>query len=512
MPELLPDHHAATAPDKPAVVMTGSGESVTYGDLVGRSRQLAQFFASRGYSTGTHLAILLPNDARYFEIVFAGLRSGFYVTPINWHLGTGEAGYIIENCDAEILITSSAFAEVIAGMSGDLDKVTTRLTIDGGIDGFELYDDVLSGQPNEPLANETEGAFMLYSSGTTGRPKGVLPPLSGAPFGTGSPIDMLTAGFYGMGTHSRYLCPAPLYHAAPLYWSCSALRLGGTVYVMERFEAGAALDAIGTYSIDIGQFVPTHFVRMLKLDDERRAGANVSSMKTAVHAAAPCPDEVKRAMLEWWGPVIYEYYSGSEGNGFFAIGPDEWLEHPGSVGRPLIGIPHIVDDDGAEVAAGEVGQIWFEGPSRFEYHKDPEKTASVFDARGWSTLGDIGYLDGDGYLYLTDRVSHMIISGGVNIYPQEVEDVLTLHPAVADVAVIGVPDPEMGEQVKAVVQAADPDQAGADLAEELIGYCRQSLAGYKCPRSVDFVDELPRLPTGKLLKRTLRDRYENNAD
>jgi fatty-acyl-CoA synthase len=312
---------------------------------------------------------------------------------------------------------------------------------------------------------------------------------------------------YGFSPETVYLCPAPLYHAAPLGWSTTAQRLGATVIVMEKFDPKRALELIEQYRVTHAQFVPTHFVRMLKLSDEERSAHDVSSLKMVVHAAAPCPVDVKRQMIDWFGPIINEYYAGSEGNGFCAIGTEQWLSHPGSVGLPMLGKLHIVDDDGNELPTHEAGQVWFESDLKFEYHNDPEKTANAYNEQGWSSLGDIGFLDDDGYLYLTDRASHMIISGGVNIYPQEVENELTMHPAVSDVAVIGVPNTDLGEEVKAVVIAADPNAASPELAAELIAFCRSRLANYKCPVSVDFVDELPRLPTGKLLKRELRQQY-----
>jgi fatty-acyl-CoA synthase len=311
-----------------------------------------------------------------------------------------------------------------------------------------------------------------------------------------------------MTDETVYLSPAPLYHAAPLTWSTGALRLGATVVTMERFDPEATLALIDEHHVTHAQFVPTHFIRMLKLDPEVRERYDVSSLQVAVHAAAPCPVEVKQQMFDWWGPVIHEYYAGSEGIGFCAAPPDEWLAHPGTVGKPLFGVVHILDEAGNELDTGEVGQIWFESDRKFEYHNDPEKTANAFNEHGYGTLGDVGYVDADGYLYLTDRVSHMIISGGVNIYPQEVENLLAIHPDVDDVAVIGVPHPEMGEEVKAVIVADDPTRVGDELATQLIEHCRAHLAHYKCPRSIDFVDELPRNPTGKLLKRQLRDRYE----
>jgi acyl-CoA synthetase (AMP-forming)/AMP-acid ligase II len=502
-----PGVHASQRPDAPAVVMGDDRTVVTFRELESRANRLAHLLRSRGLRQGDHLAVLLENSPRYFEVVWAGLRAGLYVTPINWHLGPDETGYIIEDCEADALVTSSAFADLVGKLDPYLAKVATRLAVDGGIANFEPYDDAVAGQPGKPIPDESEGAYMFYSSGTTGRPKGIKPPLLSLPFGTGSMLEPMLTHLYGVDDTAVYLCPAPLYHAAPIGWSIAVQRLGGTVVVMERFDAEQALALIERERVTHVQFVPTHFVRMLKLPADVRARYDVSSLRSVVHAAAPCSVEVKEQMLDWLGPKIHEYYSGSEGSGFCAIGPDEWRAHPGSVGRPMIGTVHIVGEDGVEQPAGEVGQIWFESPAVFEYHNDPEKTAEAFNEHGWSTLGDVGYVDADGYVYLTDRVSHMIISGGVNIYPQEIENVLALHPAVADVAVIGVPDAEMGESVKAVVQAADPSAASEELGQELIGYCRERLAGFKCPRSVDFVDELPRLPTGKLLKRVLRDEY-----
>ncbi len=502
-----PGHHAARRPDHPAVVMAGSGDTVTYAELEAASNRLAHLLRSRGLQAGAHVAVLLPNHPRYFEVVWACLRSGLYITPINWHLGPEEAGYIVEDCDAEALVVSAELAPVVSQLDEHLGRVHTRLVLEGELPDFTPLDEAVADQPSTPVDDEVEGSYMFYSSGTTGRPKGIKPPLSGNPFGTGGALELLLGGMYGFDEDSRYLCPAPLYHAAPLGWSMAAQRLGGTVVVMERFDPEGALSAIAEHRITKAQFVPTHFVRMLKLPEEQRRRHDTSSLQTVIHAAAPCPVEVKRQMLEWWGPIIHEYYAGSEGNGFCAIGPEEWLAHPGSVGTPVMGVVHILDEGGTELGPGEPGQIWFESPARFEYHKDPAKTAGAFNEAGWSSLGDVGYLDEDGFLHLTDRISHMIISGGVNIYPQEVENLLTMHPAVADVAVIGVPDDEMGEQVKAVVQPTDPDADTEALEQELITYCREHLAHYKCPRTVDFRDSLPRLPTGKLLKRQLRDEY-----
>ena len=491
-----------------AVIMAGSGEQLSFAELDDRSRRLANAFADAGLERGDHVAILMENNIRYPEVVFAALRSGLYITPINRHLTAEEAGYIIDDCGARALVTSRSLGELAASLGDQLDGLALHLMVDGVVEGYDSYEDTIAAkQPDRP-DHEPEGSLMFYSSGTTGRPKGILPELSESDFGSGAnPLMGLLQLAYGMTEESIYLCPAPLYHAAPLGWSLAVLQMGGTVVVMERFDPAETLRHIEQHRISHAQFVPTHFVRMLKLDPEVREQADLSSLQMVVHAAAPCPVEVKQQMMEWWGPIIHEYYAGSEGNGFCAVGPEEWLAHPGTVGKPLIGVVHILDEEGNELEAGQAGQIWFESDRRFEYHNDPAKTADAFNDRGWSSLGDVGYLDDDGYLYLTDRISHMIISGGVNIYPQEVENLLTLHPDVVDVAVIGVANPDMGEEVKAVVIPRQGAGDVADLEQQLIAYCRERLSHYKCPKTVDFVEELPRTPTGKLQKRKLRDQY-----
>jgi len=488
--------------------MADSGAVVSYQELDERSRRLAQLLRAGGLKPGDHIAVLLENHPRYFEVFWGAQRAGLYTTPVNWHLKADEAGYIVDDCGATALVTSSALRPIAKELEPHLSAVTIRLMIDGALDGYEPYEDAIAGFPAQPLDDEVEGMFMFYSSGTTGRPKGIKPPLAGEPFGSGgSALIMLIQRLYGFSPKTVYLCPAPLYHAAPLGWSTAAQRLGATVIVMERFDPVRVLELIEKHRVTHAQFVPTHFIRMLKLSDEERNAHDLSSLRMVVHAAAPCPVEVKQRMIEWLGPIVNEYYAGSEGNGFCAISTEQWLEHPGSVGIPVMGKIHILDEGGSELPTGGVGQVWFESETRFEYHNDPVKTAEAFNDRGWSSLGDIGYVDENGYLYLTDRASHMIISGGVNIYPQEVENELALHPSVTDVAVIGVPNVEMGEEVKAVVIAADARAAGPQLEAELLAYCRSRLAHYKCPVSVDFVEVLPRLPTGKLLKRELRKRY-----
>ena len=499
---------ARRTPDLAAIVMGSNGEIVTYRQLDERSNRLAQLFRDRGLAPGDSFAIFMENNVRYLEITWAAQRAGLYCTPINSHLTAPEVQYIVDDCEARVLVSSKRLAEVVGRISPEATpRVESRLMVDGVIDGWESYEDAVAEYPPEPIADECEGGFAFYSSGTTGRPKGIVRPLSFAPMGEGP--NPLTAFFQwcGFGEGSVYLSPAPLYHAAPIAWSMEIHRIAGTVVLMERFDAEQALALIERYGVTCGQFVPTMFIRMLKLPEDMRSRYDVSSLRSVVHAAAPCPVDVKQQMMEWWGPIIFEYYSSSEGAGATFVTPEEWLARPGTVGKAMAGAAHVLDDDGNEVPVGEAGTLWFEGPLGFEYRNDPAKTAEAVNAHGYKTVGDIGYLDDEGYLYLTDRKAHMIISGGVNIYPQEAENVLVMHPKVADVAVIGVPDDDLGEQVKAVVQPMRWDDAGPDLEAELIEYCRANLAAYKCPRTIDFEQELPRLDTGKLYKRQLRDRY-----
>ena len=493
--------HAAADPDKVAVVMGGSGATRTYGELAEASQRLALVLRERGLQTGDHLAVLLENQLEFYDVVWAAMRTGLYVTPINWHLTAAEAGYIVRDCDAIALFATSHLAPVITAMGDDLAAVATRISVDGELPGFERYADVVRDIEPTDVPDEREGGWMFYSSGTTGQPKGILPPLAEVDLGAASFLTRLLGGLFGFTRDTVYLSPAPLYHAAPAGWTVGTQRLGGTAVVMEHFDPHDFLAAVERHRVTHTQLVPTHMIRLLKLTEEERSRYDLSSLQMVVHAAAPCPVEVKQQFLDWLGPIVHEFYSGSEGAGFCYISPQEWLAHPGSVGKSMTGAIHVLDDDGNELPVGEEGEIWFETSRTFEYHRDPEKTKTVWDPRGWSWLGDVGRVDEDGYLYLTDRASHMIISGGVNIYPREVEDVLVMHPAVADVAVVGTPDPDMGEQVTAFIQLSPDENTSED---ELIAYCRDRLSHFKCPRSVRFVDELPRLPTGKLLKRLLR--------
>lgn len=493
--------HAAADPDRVAVILAGTGEVRTYGQIDAVATRSARLLRARGLGVGDHLALLVENQAEFFDVAWAANRAGLYVTPINWHLSAAEAGYIVGDCDATALVASARLASVVDEIApADLAAVTTRLSVDGPIDGFEPLSEALADVEVGPVPDEHDGMWMFYSSGTTGKPKGVVPPLGPAALGAPSFVTMMLGGLFGFDASTVYLSPAPLYHAAPAGWSIGTHRLGGTVVVMDHFDARGLLAAVEQFRVTHLQLVPTHMIRLLDLPEAERARFDLSSLRMVVHAAAPCPVEVKRAFIEWVGPIVHEYYSGTEGSGFCRIGPEEWLAHPGSVGRSISGAIHIVGPDGEELPVGTEGEVWFETNRRFEYHKDAEKTAGAWNEHGWSWLGDLGRVDDEGYLYLTDRAGNLIISGGVNISPRETEDVLIGHPAVADVAVVGTPHPEMGEQVTAYVQLAPGTTATSD---ELVVWCRDRLTHFKCPREVRFVEELPRLPTGKLLKRLL---------
>ena len=524
-----PGVHAQHSGDKPAVIMVRAdgetGATLSYAELDARANQLAHLFRDCGLDRGDHVALFMENQIRYMEVVWAAFRSGLYVTCINSYLTAPEVAYIVDDCDARLVISSSAKGTVCSEIDTQSTPAVERWLMVGGTvsgagdEGFqsaphwESYENAISSLPTTPIADPSPGLAMLYSSGTTGRPKGIKRALPAFAIEEMDPRTLASmVGNFGYRPDMVYLSPAPMYHAAPLAFSHPVHRIGGTLVMMEKFDASNALRAIEEHGVTHSQWVPTMFVRMLKLSPEQRTAFDLSSLEVAIHAAAPCPVPVKQAMIEWWGPKLLEYYAGTEGNGATFINSHDWLAHPGSVGRASAGMIHITDPDGNDLPAGEEGGVYFSGGLPFEYHKSPEKTAESTLPHGRTTLGDIGYLDNDGYLYLTDRKAHMIISGGVNIYPREIEDLLIAHPKVADVAVFGVPDPDMGEQVKAVVQPASDVEASDDLAAELLRFTRERLAGYKCPKSIDFESELPRLPTGKLYKRLLRDRYWGTTD
>ncbi|MEV5976550.1 acyl-CoA synthetase [Streptomyces sp. NPDC052114] len=494
-------------PARPAVVTADGTRTLSYGQLEERSLRLADHLRAAGLRRGDHLALLCHNDPRALEVYWAALRSGLHLTAVNHHVSADEAAYIVRDCGAEALILSGSLAEMGARVRELADGPPHVLGLDDG-----TYDKALDAASAVPPHHQPLGTDMLYSSGTTGRPKGVRPVLpEGDVREQPTTYTVVFQAMYGFGEDTVYLCPAPIYHAAPLRFCGVVTALGGTVILMESFDAEQALAAVERHRVTHSQWVPTMFVRMLKLPAEVRARYDTSSMKIAIHAAAPCPVEVKRRMMEWWGPVLYEYYSSTEGNGITFISPEEWLRKPGSVGRDgFLGNLRICDEEGRVLPAGETGTVYFERDEMpFRYHGDEDRTRAARHPvhPNWTTTGDIGHVDEDGYLFLTDRKAFMIISGGVNVYPQEAEDVLVLHPAVADVAVVGVPDAEMGEAVKAVVQVEPGITPGPELARELIDFTRERLSHYKAPRTVDFTDRLPRTPTGKLAKARLREAY-----
>ena len=501
---------AVAHPDKPAIIMGSSGETVTFGEYEARSNRVAHLLRDAGLRRGDHIAVLIENSAQLLEIEGGAERTGLYYTLINTYLGAEEVAYVVANSRAKVLFSSAARREVAEAAAAKCPGLGRLLMTGPGPHpaGWEPYDAVVSGYPAVPVPDESLGAAMLYSSGTTGQPKGILRELPAAGPGEPLPVMAFVRAMFGFREGMTYLSPAPLYHSAPQASVSAALRLGCTAVVMEHFDPEQWLALVERYRVTHCQMVPVMFNRLLRLPEDVRARYDTSSLECIVHAAAPCPVHVKRAMIDWLGPIITEYYGATEANGFTFCDTADWLAHPGTVGRPILGELHILDSEGRECPPGTDGTIWFRGATAFEYFEDPVKTAESRSGDGTaSAVGDIGHVDADGYLYLTDRKSYMIISGGVNIYPQETENILSAHPAVHDVAVIGVPNEDLGEEVKAVVQLADPAAAGPGLAEELIAYCRDRLAHFKCPRTVDFVPELPRSDTGKLYKRLLRDAY-----
>ncbi|MBU6406672.1 MAG: acyl-CoA synthetase [Alphaproteobacteria bacterium] len=508
-----PRAHAAANPEKPLLIMAGSGETLTYGALESRANQAAHLFRRLGLGTGDCLAVLMENNPAFFELVWGAQRAGLYYVCISTKLTQDEIAYILADSGAKALFASAAFSSAAAAVKAQRPDLPA-FSVGGAIAGYEAYEPARAREADTPIQDESAGLDMLYSSGTTGRPKGVRAPLSGDAIDAPSPLTLMTSAVFGLSANTIYLSPAPLYHAAPLRWCMAVHRLGGTTVILEKFEPETYLAAIERFRANASQLVPTMFVRMLKLPAEARGRYDVSSLTMAVHAAAPCPIPIKEQMIAWWGPIIHEYYAGTEGNGFCTISAPEWLKKKGSVGKAILGAVRICDEEGRLLPPGLSGAIYFEGGPRFSYHNDDKRTAESQHPNEptWSTLGDVGYVDEDGYLFLTDRKAFMIISGGVNIYPQEVENLLVTHPKVADAAVFGVPNEEFGEEVKAVIQPLRWDDTGPELEAELIAFARANLSHVKCPRSVDFMEELPRHPTGKLYKRLLRDTYWNGRD
>ncbi|HWX58924.1 AMP-binding protein [Bradyrhizobium sp.] len=505
--------HAHLRPLQPAFIMAGSGEAVTYRELEARCNALAHLFRNRGLKRLDHYAIFMENNGRYLEACGAGERSGLYFTCVNSYLTAGELAYILNNSQSRILITSAAKLDVAREAIKECPGVELCVVADGTGESARIVglDQATFGLPRTPIADEYVGTAMLYSSGTTGRPKGILRPLPEQPPVYNLPLFEFLIKLWQYREGMIYLSPAPLYHSAPQAAVNLTIRMGGTVIIMESFEPERYLALVEQWGVTHSQLVPTMFSRMLKLPEEVRNRHDLSSLEIAIHAAAPCPVQVKDEMIRWWGPIIQEYYGATEGLGFTACGSAEWLAHRGTVGKVLFGELHILDDNMKECPAGTAGTVWFKTASAFEYFNDPQKTREARSPDGsMSTVGDVGYVDADNYLYLTDRATFMIISGGVNIYPQECENLLITHPKIADAAVFGVPNPDLGEEVKAVVQPMPGIEPCPALAEELLAFCGEKLSRQKVPRSIDFEEQLPRLPTGKLYKRLLRDRYWGN--
>lgn len=512
---MYPGAYVAKNPDKAAVIVAETGEAVTFAQLESNSIRIARVLHGLGLRRGDNLAVLATNNVQVFDIYWAAMRSGVYLTMVNWHLTAPEGAYIVEDCEAKVVIVDAALSELAATLSELVPRQVTRLSFGGQLDGYDSLDRAADMESDVPLPDQPRGADMLYSSGTTGRPKGIKPALPNRQIQ--DPGDQMTAmnqSVWGVTEDDIYLSPAPLYHAAPLRTCASVQALGGTVVVMNRFDPEKALEYIERYRITYSQWVPTMFVRLLKLPQETRDRYDMSSLRLAVHAAAPCPVDVKRKMIDWWGPILDEYYSSTELNGMTIVHSDEWLRKPGTVGRAALGVLHICGENGEDLLPGEVGTLYFERDELpFNYHNAPEKTQEAQHPAhpAWTTTGDVGFVDEEGYLFLTDRKSFMIISGGVNIYPQEIENVLIEHSSVLDAAVIGLPDDEMGEIVMAVVQPVPEAEAGDALRDELLSHLRAQIAKYKLPRRLVFSTDLPRTPTGKLVKGKLRDRYSGKV-
>lgn len=517
---MYPGRYAAVTPDRPAVHEAATGRTITYRELEDASVRFAHWLRERRIGRGDHIAVITVNDATVFELYWGAMRSGVYITFVNRHLAPAEAAYIVDDCDAKVLVVSAPLAELAREIVPLTPKVMHRIAFGGAVAGHLVYEDEVAGLPTEPPVDQPRGSDMLYSSGTTGRPKGIKPALTGAQVGDepGSPLLKQVRQF-GFDENTVYLSPAPIYHSAPLRYSASTQALGGTVVLMERFDPERSLECIERYRVTHSQWVPTHFVRLLQLPREVRDRYDLSSMVCALHSAAPCPVEVKQELMRWWGEIVYEYYSATEAIGNTLVTPTEWLAKPGTVGRTggpgTLGRAHICDASGRVLPPGEVGTVYFERPGySFEYHKDPDKTRSTRHPvhEDWFTTGDLGRLDEDDYLFLTGRDKFTIISGGVNIYPQEIENVLILHPSIADVAVVGVPDRDRGERVEAFVRLETGVPETDETETGIIEFVRERLSHFKCPRRVRFVDDLPRTPTGKMVKGRLTELIERFAD
>ncbi len=508
---MYPPEDARQEPDRPAFIMGSTGEVITYGDYDKRANRLAHFFRDIGLGRRDHISIFMENNPRMLECEGGAERTGLYYTLVNSYLSAEEVAYIVNDSESKVFITSGAKRSIAQDVLPLCPNVKRFIMIGDTAPGFESYEELTAKYPDTPIDDEMLGAAMLYSSGTTGQPKGIFRPLPDMAPADALPVMTFVKLMFGFREGQMYLSPAPLYHSAPQASVSATMRLGATSVIMERFDPEDWLRLVDQYKVTHCQMVPTMFSRLLKLPEETRKSYDVSSLESIVHAAAPCPVPVKQAMIEWLGPIIIEYYGATEANGFTFCNSDEWMAHKGTVGKPILGELLILDDDLKPVPLGTSGTVWFKNATSFEYYNAPDKTSdsrvTTEDGGVMSTVGDVGYVDEDNYLYLTDRKTYMIISGGVNIYPQETENLLITHDKVMDAAVIGVPNEDLGEEVKAIVQLVDGVDPSPEVERELITFCRDSLAHFKCPRTIDFESELPRLPTGKLYKRLLRDRY-----
>jgi long-chain acyl-CoA synthetase len=508
MPQL--SERARATPDKVAVRMADADdEALTFAGLDRRADAVARWLLSLGLQPGDTVALLLENRIELPELWFGVRRAGLYYVPIAVQLTAGEIEYLLRDSGARALVTSPQFADRLSALPPDLPPL--RAALGGPLPGCTAYEASRDAHlDGAPLPERPLGRELFYSSGTTGRPKGIRRPLT--PFERRAelpPFERTLRGIFSFDDRAVYLSPSPLYHATGRF-VIRAVEGGGTAVILRRFDAAEALAAIDRWGVTHSHWVPTMFVRMLALPDAVRAAFVGRTHRVAIHAAAPCPPEVKQRMIDWWGPIVEEYYGGTENVGVTYLSSTEWLAHRGSVGRAIVGGIRIVDDAGHELPTGEVGLIRFSGGPTFEYLNDPDKTRAAIDERGWASYGDIGRVDADGYLYISDRRTDLILSGGVNVYPQEIENVLLGHPAVADAAVIGVPDPEFGEQVKALVELRDPTGASDAMRAELSAHCAARLSRIKCPRSIDFERQLPRSDTGKLLRRVLKERFRRD--
>ena len=506
----MKDFHqwASEQPNAPVLTQAETGESLTAAELDAYAQRVARWFLSKGLADGAGVAFVVENRNDLIALALGAELVGLYFTPISTHLTPPEVAYIVRDCGAELVIATAKTASMLS------DEVQVpRYSLDGALPGMQdLRTELAQVDVSTAIPPRSRGRDLLYSSGTTGRPKGVKRALT--PHDKKNdpdPAALNAQRTYGLDEHTVYLSPAPLYHAAPLRFCLRVLGFGGAVVIMPRFDPENALALIERHRVTHSQWVPTMFTRMLALPEATRAKYNTSTLKVAIHAAAPCPVPLKQAMLDWWGDILIEYYGGSEGVGITTIHAHEWRTHPGSVGKATLGVIHIVGDDGEELPTGEIGRIYFSGGPTFSYLNDEAKTREAYNDKGWATYGDIGHVDAEGFLYLSDRRADLILSGGVNIYPQEIENALSTHPAVADVAVVGVPDADFGEVPLAIVTLRAGQVGDEAQAQSLLQHAAGQLAKLKWPHRIVFEDQLPRMETGKLLRRVLKERFRGEA-